>query len=370
VYVSNHLHNDKNISIFAPDFSYIGHTITNLAKFQAAYFERKYSRNLEKSLINKSCHKREINFYHIGNSPHNLEVLENFVKSRSKQNILILHDTNLTDLVKFAVRKNGLQSLEKILKNQSKTLIENILKEENYNLDATTKCSFFVNSIIGANLSDTKIIIHNSKNLETTENLRDGALSLLELPIGYHFMKPLVLNFPNLIPLIVIGGSSHDGNFPEKIKLIIQGISSKSEFRVIILGAKDRHSFANLNDMPNVSVLESVSNENWQIVLSRANIVMRISVGRNGESSGFLRDGLLRSKFVLGDEDSQVLRNFSNYTFLDQDCDIKKISQLISERLENSYPKSIEQISKRNTEAERNSLDSYFRYFNELVVNL
>ena len=325
--------------------------------------------NLEKNFTNKTQHKREINFYHIGNSPHNLEVLDNFLKSKSAQNIVIIHDTNLTELIKFAVNNNGLKSLKEILKNQSPSLIRNVLKNSP-TLDATTKCSFFIDSIMRANLRNTKIIIHNSNNLKTSEKFKDDTLSQIELPIGFHFMRPFATNVTNPIPLIVIGGSDYDYNFFENIKLVIQELSSKREFRVIILGSINKYSIDTLNEMPNVSIFENVNNENWQVILSRADISIRISVGRNGESSGFLRDSVILSKCVLGNEDSQVLRNFSNYTLLNQDFDIKKIGQKISELLENNCQRNIYQVSRKNIETGQNSLTRYFNYLNEFVVNL
>ncbi len=367
MFVSNQYYDRKKISIYAPDFSFVGHSITNLAKFQAAYVETRYSLKHKKNLINKSGHERETNFYHIGNSPHNLEVLDNFVKSRSAQNIVILHDTNLTDLIKLAVKNNGLKCVKDIFKNQSPLLIKKVL-QDSHTLDATTKCSFFVDSIFKMNRKNTKIIIHNSKHLETSQKLEDDRLSQIELPIGYHFMKQLAPNLTNRIPLIVVGGSHRDEDFSDNIKIMIEELSSKREIRVIILGGIARHSLGTLNELPNVSILENVSNENWQVILSRADISIRIAVGRNGESSGFLRDSVLKSKYVLGDEDSQVLNNFSNYTLLNQDADIKEIGQKISVLLEDDYPRDRDQISRENIKSEQKSLTKYFNFLDEFVA--
>jgi hypothetical protein len=367
VFVSNQVYNGKKISVYAPDFSFIGHSITNLAKFQAAYFESKYSQTLEENFINGACYEQEINFYHIGNSPHNLEVLDSFVKSRSAQNILIAHDTNLTDLIKFAVKNNGLKTVKDILKNQSPKLIKRVIQGSD-TLDVTTKCSFFIDSILKMNLRNTKIVIHNSQNLKSFDEIEVDRLSQIELPIGYHYMKPLAPNQSQPFPLIVVGGSHRDNEFSEDIKIMFQELSSKIEFRAIILGGIAKHSLGTLNELPNVSILENVSNENWQIILSRADIAIRIAVGRNGESSGFLRDSVLRSKCVLGDEDSLELKNFSNYKLLNQDTDIKKMSPVILELLEDDYPRDVDQISRKNLEIEQKSLTRYFEFLNELAV--
>lgn len=368
MFVSNHSYNGKNISIFAPDFSFIGHSITNLAKFQAAYFESKHSRDLEKNLINKTRYKEEINFYHIGNSPHNLEVLDNFMKSTSAQNILIVHDTNLTDLIKFEVKNNGLKNVKEIFKNQSPRLIKRVIHESG-TLDVATKCSFFIDSILKMNLRNTKIVIHNSQNLKSFDENKNDNLSLIELPIGFHYMKPLAQNLSQPIPLIVVGGSHRDSKFSEDVKIMLQELSSKIEFRAIFLGGIAQHSLGSLSELPNVSILENVSNENWQIILSRADISIRVAVGRNGESSGFLRDSVLRSKCVLGDEDSLELKNFSNYKLLNQNADIKQMSPFILELLENDYPRDIDQISRNNLEIEQKSLMKYFEFLNELAMN-
>jgi len=369
VYVSNNSYHDKNISIFAPDFSFIGHSITNLAKFQAAYFKSKYSINLKENLTNKTHHKREINFYHLGNSPHNIEVLDHFVNSKSAQNVVIIHDTNLTDLIKFAVNKNGLKGYKAIFKSQDPSLIRRVLKDSQ-TLDPVTKNSFFIDAMLKANLKNTNLIIHNSNNLVTSEKVIGSTLSQIQLPIGFHFMRLLDLNVTNPIPLIVIGGSGRDNYFFENIKLVIQELSSERELRVIILGNMYKNSIDTLNEMPNVSIFKNVNNENWQVILSRADISMRIAVGRNGESSGFLRDSVFLSKRVLGDEDSPALRNFSNYTFLDKDLDIKNISQKISELLENNHQQDTEQVSIKKTETAQSSLNRYFNSLNEFVENL
>lgn len=368
VFTSTQIHNSKKISIYAPEFPFIGHSITNLAKFQAAYVKSKYSQRLENNLINETYYEQEINFYHIGNSPHNLEVLDNFMKSRSAKNILILHDTNLTDLIKFAVKNNGLKNVKELFKNQSPRLIKRVLHEIT-TLDDPTKCSFFIDSIFKMNLRNTKIVIHNSQNLKSFDDLKHDNLSLIELPIGYHYMKPLVPNLSQPIPLIVVGGSHRDSNFSEDMKIMFQELSSKIEFRAIFLGGIAKHSLGSLIELPNISILENVSNENWQIILSRADISIRVGVGRNGESSGFLRDSVLRSKCVLGDEGSLELKNFSNYKLLNQNADIKQMSPLILEILENDYPIDTDQISRNNLEIEQKSLMKYFEYLNDLGSN-
>jgi hypothetical protein len=320
-------------------------------------------------LTNKTHHRREINFYHLGNSAHNIEVLDNFLNSKSAQNIVIIHDTNLTGLIKHAVNKNGLKGYKEIFKSQSPSLIKNVLKDSQ-TMDLVTKNSFFIDAILKANVKNTNIIMHNSNNLVTSEKVIGSTLSQIELPIGYHFMRPLDLNVTNPIPLIVIGGSGRDNHFFENIKLVIQELSSEREFRVIILGYEHKYSIDTLNEMPNVSIFKNVNNENWQVILSRADISIRISVGRNGESSGFLRDSIILSKRVLGDEDSQVLRNYSNYTLLNKDLDIKKISQKISELLENNHQQDTEQMSIKKTETVQSSLTRYFDCLNEFVENL
>ncbi len=368
MFVSNQIYNNKKISIYAPDFSFIGHSITNLAKFQAAYVKSKYLQRLEDNLINEACHEKEINFYHIGNSPHNLEVLGNFMKSTSAQNILVVHDTNLTDLIKFEVSNNGLKNVKEIFKNQSPRLIKRVIHESG-TLDVATKCSFFIDSILKMNLRNTKIIIHNSQNMKSFGQIKNDSLRQIELPIGYHYMKPLEPNVSQPIPLIVVGGSHRDSKFSEDMKIMFQELNSKIEFRAIFLGGIAQHSLGSLSELPNVSILENVSNDNWQIILSRADISIRVAVGRNGESSGFLRDSVLRSKWVLGDEDSLELKSFSNYKLLNQNADIKQMSPLLLELLENDYPRDIDQISRNNLEIEQKSLVRYFEFLNELAMN-
>lgn len=369
MFISNQMFNDKKISIYAPHFSFIGHSITNLAKFQADHIKSKFSQRFEKNLINEAFYEKSINFYHIGNSPHNLEVLEKFMESRSEKNILILHDTNLTDLIKLAAKTTGLKSLQQLFKQQSPYLIKKVIQESD-SLDVTTKCSFFINSILKMNLEDTKIVIHNSQHLKLLDEINDGNLSQIELPIGFHYMKPLVPNQSLPIPLIVVGCSYRDSKFVEDMKILFQKLSPKVQFRVIFLGGLGKHSLDPLNELPNVSILENVSNENWESILSRAHISIRVGVGRNGESSGFLRDSVLRAECVLGDENSLELKSFSNYKLLNRITDVEEMSNVLLELLENDYSRDLNQISRNNIEIEKKSLLRYFEFLNELAFKL
>lgn len=354
---------NKEISVFAPSLPYAGHTVTNLAKFQVSFLNLKYSSSHEKNQINKYRNYSKINYYHLGNHPAYLDVLSKFSESRSARNVLILHDTNLIDLLLFAVNKSGLKSLEFLLKKQSPHLIKSLLRN-NKNLDQITKCSFFLNSIINADLPDTKIVIHNSKNLKFSENIRDGILNHKELPIGYHFMNSFKIKQSPYIPLIVLGGAGYDTS---GIKFIIQQLKTKFHFRVIFLSGTAQFNPGTLSQISGVSIVKNVSNINWQLILSRAIISIKLGTGRNGESSGFLRDSILLSKFNLGDEESSELSSFSNYQCLPQDYDMFVIKQKIHEILNDSYSNSTYQSLDRNIEKQRLSLYSYFNFLNKFV---
>jgi len=311
VFASNITIGNTSISIFAPELGFSGHSITNLARFQTVHFQDRASSLARYSNFRESDRNRiskQVNFFHIGNSWHNLEVLKQLLNSQASKNIVVLHDTNLTDLIRYYINREGLGSLRKVLKNQ-------LHRDHVYNLRK------------------------------------------IELPVGYHFLRPLPRPQFNKKPIIAIGGSHIDESFASFIGEVIY-LLSKRKLRFVFCGGIAQKPLGQLKGLPNVSILANMKDENWKLLLRRSRVAVRLNVGGNGESSGFLRDALVCSNYVIGDENSDTLTQFKHYRLLPQKMVPTALSDTISELVEsnvNSVDNNSELLQKENV-----SLNRYF----------
>jgi hypothetical protein len=359
VFASNITIGNTSISIFAPELGFSGHSITNLARFQTVHFQDRASSLARYSNFRESDRNRiskQVNFFHIGNSWHNLEVLKQLLNSQASKNIVVLHDTNLTDLIRYYINREGLGSLRKVLKNTSPQLLRRILIEDE-KLGKSEKLTFFANALRNSEFRNSEFVVHNS--VLKNQLHRDHVYNLrkIELPVGYHFLRPLPRPQFNKKPIIAIGGSHIDESFASFIGEVIY-LLSKRKLRFVFCGGIAQKPLGQLKGLPNVSILANMKDENWKLLLRRSRVAVRLNVGGNGESSGFLRDALVCSNYVIGDENSDTLTQFKHYRLLPQKMVPTALSDTISELVEsnvNSVDNNSELLQKENV-----SLNRYF----------
>jgi hypothetical protein len=225
-------------------------------------------------------------------------------------------------------------------------------------IESIEKLTFFTDALENSEFRNVEVVVHNSV-LENQLH-RDYGYSLrkIELPIGYHFLRPLPQPYYNKKPIIAIGGSHRDENFTSFIGEVIS-ILSQEKMQFILCGGIAQHSLGRLKGIPNVSILTNLKDENWKLLLRRSRVAVRLNVGGNGESSGFLRDALVCSNYAIGDEDSDTLKQFKHYRILPQKMAPTTLSDTISE-LVDADQTSVENNS-QVLEKERVSLNGYFQ---------
>jgi len=236
-------------------------------------------------------------------------------------------------------------------------------------LEEGQKNSFFVNSILKSQIANTKVVVHNTSGLRLSEDQDLRSLFVLDLPIGFHYLKPLPIVGSNPAPILLMSLRLKDFELLENLKAALSDLSAKKAFRTVLVGSNVNIYKEMSKNIPYLRALSNVSNENWKILLKRADVAIKMGTGRHGESSGFLRDCVLYSKLILGDEDSSVLRQFSNYSILSLDCNIHELVEKIGGALE-GLPKfeNTEDENQKSLKASK-SLEEYFDSLDKIVSN-
>ncbi len=362
------LHKTRNLetTIYAPNLPFEGHSITNLARHQLHYAKIKTRNALKKEEFVSHSTNRNVSFFHVGNSEHSFNVLDSFQNSSADLKILIIHDTDLSGLLWHAVRiKRDMRVFHNILSKQ--TILFLLKKITEGSLEQGQKTSLFVNSILKSQVANTKIVLHNTSGLRLPEDQDIRKLFVLALPIGFHYLKPLPIVGSNPASILLMSLGLEDLELIENLKVTLSDLSAKKAFRTVLVGTNVDRFKEIFKNIPYLRVLSNVSNENWKILLKRADVSLKIGTGRRGESSGFLRDCVLYSKAVLGDEDSRVLRKFSNYSILSPDCNTHELVEKIGGVLE-GLPKfeSTDDENQKSLKASK-SLEEYFNSLDRIV---
>lgn len=315
MFVGKCIEKEVETTIYAPDFPYQGHTITNLAKHQLSYLRARQSNHTSGQEETICKERKKVNYFHLGNSSHNFEVLRTYVDSDALLNILIIHDTNLTDLLLYAFKvKKDFNISVKLLRTQSPMLIIKLLRDQS--LSRAEKNAFFLNALMNSELKQPVIVVHNSRELRLLENQFKNRISEIPLPIGYHFFKTSLSTLENEVPLLLLCFPTLNDKLSKVIKDALIEVYSRCRVRVVIAGSSARNHEAMFSSLSFVKVLREINNENWSFLLRRSNVAIRLGVGSNGESSGFIRDSIMLANVVLGDEHCETLSRFANYFIL------------------------------------------------------
>ncbi len=306
---------------------------------------------------------KKINFFHFGNSPHNGPVLRAFLMSKMDKNIVILHDTNLTDLIRFAVNSFGLADLKTLLINTPTVLLRKVLKSDP-SLTESEKRLFF-SSALAQMPGYNKVVAHNAMPTGLVDSYKSLDMSFLDLPIGYHFLGENVVSQRSSLRIVSVGGSHRREEYIDNYQRIVDSVSTRFPLRFIFLGGVAQNSQEHIGKNSQVSFLENVSNQNWKTIMSHSDLAIRLDVGRNGESSGFIRDALVCSRFVIGDEESETLKKIATYHQLPFGAGAEQISSSIISILNNNDSTDVWKDSK--TYQDR-SLSLYFQELMNLAI--
>lgn len=355
-------------TIYSPNFPYQGHTITNLAKHQLSYLKARQPNHTNSQEETICKERKKVNYFHLGNSSHNFEVLRTYVDSDASLNILIIHDTNLTDLLLYAINvKKDFNIFGKILRNQSPILIIKLLRDQS--LSQAEKNSFFLNALMNSELRQPLIVVHNSKELRLLENQFKNRISEIPLPIGYHFFKTSPYTLENEVPLLLCSFTALNEKLSKVIKDALIEVYSRCRVRVVIMGSSASYHEANFRSLSFVKVLREINNENWSLLLRRSDVAIRLGVGSNGEASGFIRDSIMFADVVLGDEQNETLSRFANYFILPTNQGYQDLANQILDAI--NRPRESDQVKNKDESLRLAAinLQSYFQSLEDLAKN-
>jgi hypothetical protein len=321
-------------------------------------------KEFEKLDVKDHSPTKNVNFFHLGNSPHNGPVLIELLKSKMDKNIVILHDTNLTDLIRFAVNSFGLSELKGLLINAPTALLRRVLHSDPTLTESQKR--LFVTSALVKMPGYNKIVAHNSMPAGSLDCYKGLDLSFLDLPIGYHFLGENIVSQKSSVKIVSVGGSHRREDFVLNFERIIDQVSTAIPVKFVFLGGVAQNSLGLLRKNSQVSILENVSNENWRTILSHSDLAIRLDVGRNGESSGYIRDALVCSRKVIGDEDSEILKGIEKYHHLAFDASPDEVSTTILSLID---PLSSTDFWDNSTTYQENSMSHYFSELMKLAYS-
>lgn len=366
MFVGNCIEKEIETTIYAPSFPYQGHTITNLAKHQLSYLKARQSNHTNSQEETICKERKKVNYFHLGNSSHNFEVLRTYVDSDALLNILIIHDTNLTDLFLYALKvKKDSNIFGKLLRNQSPMLIIKLLRDQS--LSQAEKNSFFLNALMNSGLKQPVIVVHNSKELRLLENQFKNRISKIPLPIGYHFFKTSPSTLENEVPLLLFCFPALNDKLSKVIKDALIEVYSRRRVRVVIAGSSAGYHEAMFRSLSFVKVLREIKNENWSFLLRRSDVAIRLGAGNNGESSGFIRDGIMLADVVLGDENCETLSRFANYFIITTNQVYQDLANQILDAINRPRESSKVKDEDESLRLATISLQSYFRSLEDLA---
>jgi hypothetical protein len=291
-----------------------------------------------------------VSIFHLGNNSNSVSVLaELFATTDPKNNIVILHDLNLTDLFEsFASQKSissftwrtveenlgayGVLNYHK-LKSGKELLVKERTEIYELFLSLIKKRSY-------------KQITHCT-NLELLNALgvnQEQSMIRIDLPLQYvRASKSMDTNLEMgpARPMIILSG--HYSNL-KKMDIIISALplvlAEVPNLRIQVVGGVSLAFRDILRKKKELRVLkkqteyvQAESQNDWESCHSKGSLGIRLNVGINGESSGLVRDYLMYGMKVISDESSLDLQNNPNFTKVSSQIEYSELSKCIIQAL-------------------------------------
>ena len=356
---SGQLKKTLDIEIFSGDFIGKGHTISQLAKFGAKVFKTDkvkvviFSKNPNENVAQKaevyidsdseySSHNQHTRIFHLGNNSQSLPVFKALISSKTKKNIVILHDIYLGDLfAKFLETENQTNRENKymsILGTSDYLLF--ILQNKNHNESNKEFKARISVKFLNFFIPKGTVLVHGENEIYETHlaNYNEPHnLHLIDLPIGYHEIQRNK-KLKNSYDLIISGHSSPSKKI-EYVTHQIEKLCEERELKVLFLGSiSEQVKNSTLANTKMVQLIEHCSDEEWDGYHNQSKIGIRIGVGEQGEKSGTVRDYIVYGVQVLTDERTNYFRKYPNYILYDETTPLaSQIKKILDNATDQKY---------------------------------
>lgn len=314
-----------NVNIYSPESSFVGHTITNLAKHQAAFIEKL-------SVSDIDLRGREWNFFHIGNNKESVEVVERLLVERKENSRVILHDLNLGDLWRHCENRFAKQRVNVINSQKNKVNTDSqsteFGKKESNSQEITRR---LLQSIQKPEMEFfCHYVGHSSKFVELKNefNIKERTL-----PIGYHFFTEMEIG-RSKNPMIFVGGTNSQTKELRKILASFVQLPNLLGARLIIAGGIVESAVPLAVDNSSIRMIPNVDNQTWEYLIRKSNLAIRLGIGTNGESSGLIRDAISCGTLTIGDESNDFIEKFPEYTVIGRKALESDLTNFMSTRLQ------------------------------------
>ena len=313
-----------NISNFGNFVSKKLSTKYPLRIFNSNYMHERIDAKLESepiAQIDNMSRFAKSEIYMIGNNPHSFEILFEFIKSKNENKILILHDLWLFDLFSYFGEKLNLPRLphQLILANEGfagLVVLSQILS--GHELDQQSRFDLmlvFLNSLI----NHSKYTIFHSSDTEIANKLKikyGKKVVQLTLPYGYVELSSQNNVTRNSKTFIISGTNSYTKNNKKMYELVSLILENFNDAQIIFAGSvaieantKLRNSTPS-NQLKRIIFEPNCDDSKWLSLHLKSTVGIRLGVGKNGESSGLIRDYMMFHLHIITDDDGAELSKF------------------------------------------------------------
>lgn len=360
------------IVIYSPDAIHGMHTISQLALYQknilkdnfatfsclfrrsdTSIYEAQFDQCTTESKPNFNLNQN-IQIFHLGNSSSSILSLEYLFSSNCENSIIVLHDLWLGDLFESYGHWIGIPTLTSLLVEAELgdwgvINLEKMRSGDEILENVRTKIHSVLLNIVLQHCA--KAISHSSSPMtQISLNTKfPEKFCFVDMPKNF-FSETALLSKKideDIYTIIITGHGSYTKNLRLILVALVVVQNSLINIKIKVGGDLVREVRQIISEDPYLKILsrvilykQSLNQQEWQEFHTIGAVGIRINVGKNGESSGLIRDYLWFGMKVVGDEDVEELRADPNYYLLDKHLDATNLSKTILHALKMPYVKA------------------------------